>query len=281
MNWISVITLWTRYKLLLLVSLLASCTTNVAYDDPQDPFESFNRTIYKFNDTADHYVMKPIAKGYAKVVPTPVDKGITNFFSNIEDLIISANDILQGKFQQGLTDFARFLANTTVGVGGLFDVATYGGMVKHNEDFGQTLGVWGFNTGPYLVLPLLGPSNVRDGIGLGVNALTWPITYLGSIWIQTGLSGIRTIDVRADLLEATDILKEAALDPYVYVREAFLQRRKFLVYDGKVPKEKMPEEEIEFDEEEEIPGGKLELDEKEEIPKKPPQASSPIPPYFP
>jgi phospholipid-binding lipoprotein MlaA len=212
--------------------------------------------------------MKPIAKGYDKVVPTPVDKSITNFFSNIEDLIITVNAIFQGKFQQGLTDFARFLANTTVGVGGLFDVATSGGMVKHNEDFGQTLGVWGFNTGPYLVLPLLGPSNIRDGIGLGVDALTWPITYLGSTGIRVGLAGVRTVDARADLLEATDILEEAALDPYVYVREAFLQRRRFLVYDGKVPKEEIPTEEFEFDEE-------------GEIPKEPPISPSPVPPYFP
>lgn len=259
MNRISTITPWAKYGLILLLSLLAGCATNAIYDDPKDPFEGFNRAVYNFNDAADRYVMKPIAEGYKKVVPTPVNKSITNFFSNLEDLLISANDILQGKFQQGLTDFARFLANTTVGVGGLFDVATSGGMVKHNEDFGQTLGVWGFNTGPYLVLPFLGPSNVRDGIGLGVNALSWPITYLGNTGIQTGLAGIRTIDIRADLLEATDILQEAALDPYVYVREAFLQRRKFLVYDGKVPKEETPGEQFEFD---------------EEIPEKPP---SPIP----
>jgi phospholipid-binding lipoprotein MlaA len=268
MNGTSVITLWTTYGLILLISLLVGCTTNVAYDDPHDPLEGFNRAVYKFNDAADRYVMKPIAEGYDKVVPTPVDKGITNFFSNIEDLIITANDIFQGKFQQGLTDFARFLANTTVGVGGLFDVATSGGMVKHNEDFGQTLGAWGFNTGPYLVLPLLGPSNVRDGIGLGFNALAWPITYLGNLGIQTGLATIRTIDARADLLEATDILKEAALDPYVYIREAFLQRRRFLVYDGRVPREEIPEEEFEFDEE-------------EGIPKEPPGPPSPIPAYFP
>lgn len=252
MNRISAMAL--RAGLGIFVSLLVGCATNATYDDPRDPFEGFNRAVYKFNDAADRYVMKPIAEGYDKVVPTPVDKSITNFFSNIEDLIITVNAIFQGKFHQGLTDFARFLANTTVGVGGLFDVATSGGMVKHNEDFGQTLGVWGFNTGPYLVLPLLGPSDVRDGIGLGIDALTWPITYLGNTGIKSGLTGVRAVDARADLLEATDILKEAALDPYVYTREAFLQRRKFLVYDGKVPREEFPEEEFEFDEEEEVPG---------------------------
>lgn len=225
-----------RFRLLLLVGLVAGCATNTAYEVPRDPFESFNRAMYKFNDAADRYVMKPIAEGYDKIVPTPVDRSITNFFSNLEDLMVTVNDILQGKFQQGLSDFARFLANTTVGVGGLFDVATSGGLVKHKEDFGQTLGVWGFETGPYLVLPFLGPSNVRDGIGLGVDTFTWPILYLGSIGIRTGLGGLRTIDKRADLLEETEILKEAALDPYVYIREAFLQRRRFLVHDGKVPK---------------------------------------------
>lgn len=250
-----------KLRLILLVSLLsllAGCaTTNTVYEDPRDPFENFNRTMYKFNDAADRYVMKPIAEGYDKVVPTPIDRSITNFFSNIEDLIIATNAMFQGKFQQSLSDFARFLANTTVGIGGLFDVASSGGLVKHNEDFGQTLGVWGFETGPYLVLPFLGPSNIRDGIGLGVDTLTWPITYLGSAAIRTGLAGMRIIDVRADLLEETDILKEAALDPYVYTREAFLQRRKFLVHDGKIPKEVPDGFQIEdfedFEDEEEAP----------------------------
>ncbi|WP_096527472.1 MlaA family lipoprotein [Candidatus Nitrosoglobus terrae] len=249
MNWAPIITSWNRYKLLLLISLLAGCTA-VAHKDPKDPYESFNRSMYKFNDKVDRHFMKPVAKGYHKVIPGPVNKGISNFFSNIQDLIVTANDILQGKFQQGLTDFARFLTNTTVGVAGFIDVASSGGMVKHEEDFGQTLGVWGFHTGPYLVLPFLGPSSVRDGVGLGVNAAAWPVTYLNNLWIQTGLSGVRTIDLRADLLQATDILQQAALDPYVYVREAYLQRRKFLVYDGKIPESEMSkEEEFEFDDE--------------------------------
>ncbi|ADJ27271.1 MlaA family lipoprotein [Nitrosococcus watsonii] len=273
MNYTSAMVLWAKLTLLgILLSLSAGCATNATYDASHDPFEGFNRAIYKFNDAADRYVMKPIAKGYDKVVPTPVDKGITNVFSNLNDLIVGLNGILQGKFQQGLTDFARFLANSTVGIGGLFDVATSGGMVKHDEDFGQTLGVWGFNTGPYLVLPLLGASNIRDGVGLGVDALTWPVSYMGNFGTRLGLAGIRTVDLRADLLEATDILKEAALDPYVYTREAFLQRRKFLVYDGKIPKEEIPEEEFEFDDE---------FGEEEEIPEEPAGPSSPLPPYFP
>ncbi|ABA59234.1 MlaA family lipoprotein [Nitrosococcus oceani] len=269
MNYTFIMALWAKLTLLgILLGLSAGCATNATYDASHDPFEGFNRAIYKFNDTADRYVMKPIAKGYDKVVPTPVDKSITNFFSNLHDLVVGVNSIFQGKFHQGLTDFARFLANSTVGIGGLFDVATSGGMVKHDEDFGQTLGVWGFNTGPYLVLPLLGPSNIRDGIGLGVDVLAWPVTYIGNTGIGLGLAGLRTVDLRADLLEATDILKEAALDPYVYTREAFLQRRKFLVHDGKIPKEEVPEEEFEFDEE-------------EEISEEPAEPSAPFPPYFP
>lgn len=273
MNYTSIMALWAKLTLLgILLGLSSGCATKATYDASNDPFEGFNRSIYKFNDAADRYVMKPIAKGYEKIVPTPVDKSITNFFSNLHDLAVGANGILQGKFQQGLTDFARFLANSTVGIGGLFDVATSGGMVKHDEDFGQTLGVWGFNTGPYLVLPLLGPSNIRDGVGLGVDAATWPISYFGQFGIRLGLAGLRTVDLRADLLEATHILKEAALDPYVYTREAFLQRRKFLVHDGKIPKEKMPEEEFKFDDE---------FYEEEKMPEEPAEPSSPLPPYSP
>jgi phospholipid-binding lipoprotein MlaA len=245
MNRISTVVRGTKLDLILYVSLLSGCATNATYDDPHDPFEGFNRAVYQFNDAADRYVMEPIARGYDRVVPTPINNSITNFFNNIQDLIIGANNVFQGKVQDGLSDLARFLANTTVGLGGLFDVATSGGLVKHNEDFGQTLGVWGFDTGPYLVLPFLGPSNVRDGLALGVDGAAWPLFHVGDTPLRIGAGGLRTVDTRADLLKVTDLLKEAALDPYIYTREAYLQRRLFLVYDGNIPKEKM--EEFEFE----------------------------------
>ncbi|CAH9019583.1 VacJ family lipoprotein [Candidatus Nitrosacidococcus sp. I8] len=237
MNKTSVAGWHTKFGLLLLITILAGCgsTTKIAAPDPRDPFERLNRTAYKMNEVTDRLLMKPVAKGYQKAVPGPIKKGIHNFFGNIDDVIVLVNDFLQGKFQHGITDMARVLTNSTVGLIGFVDMASLGGMKKHNEDFGQTLAVWGVKPGPYLIMPMSGPSTVRDAIGYGMYGAAWPITYFPSLGIRLGLSAVRTIDMRANLLAAKDILDESSLDPYVYMREAYFQRREFEIHDGKVP----------------------------------------------
>jgi len=202
-----------------------------------DPFESVNRKIYKVNDTLDKAILKPVATGYKAVAPSPVQDGVRNFFSNINDVIVIVNDLLQLKFAQAASDTGRFAANSTVGLLGLVDVASRMGLPKHNEDFGQTLGVWGLDTGPYLVLPLFGPSNTRDGVGLIGDFTLDPVSYVDPTGIRLGLSGVRTVDTRANLLRAGGLLDQAALDPYTFLRDAYLQRRRSLVYDGSPPLE--------------------------------------------
>jgi phospholipid-binding lipoprotein MlaA len=189
--------------------------------------------MYSFNDTLDRYVMKPVAKGYRAVLPSPVRKGVSNFFSNLREPAVMINSALQGKFSQAASDLGRFMINTTFGIYGLFDVATAIGIERHNEDFGQTLGTWGVGEGPYLVLPLLGPSNIRDGVGLYADNELYPPNHLDSSSTRTKLYILEGIDIRARLLDAGDILDQAAgEDPYVFVREAYRQRRRSLIRDG-------------------------------------------------
>jgi phospholipid-binding lipoprotein MlaA len=211
--------------------------------DP-DPFEGFNRAMYKFNEKVDKYALKPVAKGYRAVLPKPVRKGVSNFFSNLREPIVILNDLLQGKFIQAVSDFSRFFWNTTVGLYGLFDVATHMDMPKHDEDFGQTLGVWGASEGPYLVLPFFGPSSVRDTGGLVVDYYAYPPNTHDDVssGTRSKLLLVDTIDTRARLLDATDILEQAAgQDPYIFVREAYRQRRQYLVYDGNPPQPPPPD----------------------------------------
>lgn len=223
---------------LLLGLLLGGCASVNTPRDPRDPFEGYNRAMYNFNDSVDRAILKPVAEGYNKVMPKPLNTGISNFFSNLDDVTVLINDLLQLKFKQGLSDFSRLTWNTTVGLLGFFDVASHMDLPKHNEDFGQTLGHWGVGSGPYLVLPFLGPSTVRDGSGLVVD---WQVDPLnGAIddeETRWALLTLNAVDTRAGLLRASRILESASLDPYIFLRDAYLQRRESLVYDGNPPAE--------------------------------------------
>ena len=227
----------TRIFLLLVVCLTGCATTGEG--DPRDPFEPMNRRVYRFNDLVDRNVAQPVARGYVRAVPGEIRDRVRNFFGNISDVFIGVNNFLQGKFADGANDWARVAFNTTIGLLGIHDVATDMGYEKHNEDFGQTFGRWGAGTGPYLVLPFLGSSNVRDGLGTGVDMYTDPLGEVRGYRTQYALWGLRLVQTRADLLDASRILEEAALDKYVFQRDAYLQRRRSLVYDGRPPREKL------------------------------------------
>lgn len=194
-----------------------------------DPWESFNRKIYRFNDAADRYFLTPVAKSYQWITPDIVEKGVSNVFSNILDINTVLNDLLQLKFGQALSDTGRFVLNTTVGLVGVFDVASPLGLEKHNEDFGQTLGYWGVGSGPYIVIPLLGPSDLRDGFGTLIDSQTSIIGEVDHIPTRNQLYALRTIDTRASLFAAEELLSG---DKYTFLRDAYLQRREFLVNDG-------------------------------------------------
>jgi phospholipid-binding lipoprotein MlaA len=220
--------------LALCATLLGGCATN---GDPRDPLEPLNRGIYQFNDAVDRGVMKPVAKGYKAVLPQPVRTGVGNFFSNLDDVVVLFNDLLQFKFGQAASDFSRLVWNTSIGILGLIDVATPMDLPKHNEDFGQTLGRWGVGNGPYLVLPLLGSSNLRDTVGLIVDYRVDPVYQQDDIADRNTAMVLRAIHKRSVLLGAEDVVQEAALDPYTFVRDAYLDRRRNLIYDGKPPKD--------------------------------------------
>ena len=226
----------------LLAGLASGCATPGGSSD-RDPLEPHNRAIFGFNETFDQVLMKPVAEGYRAVLPEVVRTGVTNFFSNIEDLWIAANNLLQGKPESALQDVMRVAINTVFGLGGLIDVASDAGLEKHNEDFGQTLGRWGIGSGPYIVLPFLGPSTLRDGIGLlGVDYAVEPVWNLDHIPTRNTLYAGRAVNSRANALDSVRILEEAALDKYRFVRDSHLQRRRSRIYDGHPPREREPEE---------------------------------------
>ena len=213
--------------------------------DPRDPFEGLNRSIYRFNDRLDEHVARPVARTYVRVVPGEVRDRVRNFFGNIGDVFIGVNNFLQGKFEDAVSDWARVAFNTTIGMFGIHDVASDMGYEKHNEDFGQTFGWWGAKPGPYIVLPVLGSSTLRDALGAGIDIHVDPVTDVRPYHLEYSLVGLRLTQVRADLLDASRILEEAALDKYVFQRDAYLQRRRNLVYDGRPPREKEPEDDSE------------------------------------
>jgi phospholipid-binding lipoprotein MlaA len=227
-----------------LIGVLAGCAST-GERDPRDPFEPLNRGIYRFNDQIDQAIARPVARVYVRAVPAEIRDRVRNFFGNIGDVFIGVNNFLQGKFEDGVSDWARVAFNSTVGLLGIHDIATDMGYEKHNEDFGQTFGRWGARPGPYLVLPILGSSTVRDGIGTGIDLYTDPLTEVRSYHTQYAFVGLRLTQVRADLLDASRILEEAALDKYIFQRDAYLQRRRSLVYDGHPPREKEPEDDDE------------------------------------
>ncbi len=232
-----------KCKLLMLALgfFTAGCASTPTVDDGNnDPLESVNRVVYDINDGLDRYLIRPIAEKYADYTPEPVREGITNFFGNLTYLDVILNSFLQGKVYQGFSDFGRFALNSTMGFGGFFDPATAWGIPKHDEDFGQTLGAWGMGEVAFIVLPLLGPSSVRDAPGLATSALLNPLFYISSVVIgPVGALGI--VNTRANLLEATRVRDEAALDPYTFTREAFRQRRINAIYNGDPPVENLDE----------------------------------------
>jgi len=207
-------------------------------EDKGDPIEGFNRAMYTFNDNLDVYVLKPVAQGYRAVLPSPVRTGVSNFFGNLHDPVIMLNNLLQGKVVDAISDFWRFVTNTVVGIYGLFDVASELGLEKHNEDFGQTLGKWGAGEGVYVVWPFFGPSTLRDTGGDIVDWQFYPPNRMEEGSTRDKLYALEVVNRRAQLLDASDILEQAGgKDPYVFVREAFRQRRKNLIYDGNPPTE--------------------------------------------
>lgn len=215
-------------------SLLAGCATS---GNPKDPIEGFNRAMFSFNETVDKAVIKPVAQGYDAITPRPVQTGVSNFFANIADLWIGFNNLVQGKPGDALSDVSRVLINTTIGVVGLFDVASEMGLEKHDEDFGQTLGRWGVGDGAYVVLPIFGPRTLRDTGGFLVDIAVDPVANHEPVDVRNVALGLRAIDTRASLLPAESAIDAAALDKYAYVRDAYLQRRRSLIHDGNPPRE--------------------------------------------
>lgn len=210
--------------------------------NPQDPLESFNRGMFKFNETVDKTVIKPVAKGYRAVMPPPGRMMVSNFFANLDDVLTAVNNLLQFKPLQALKDCGRVLVNSTVGLYGLVDVASHVGLEKHKEDFGQTLGVWGIGSGPYLVLPVMGPSSFRDGIGEYVDTLTGVPGHVDNISDRNQLYIGDLIDTRVRLLDKESVLDTAVIDRYAFIRDAYLQRRLSQVYDGYPPRKKYDDE---------------------------------------
>lgn len=217
-----------------MVGLLGGCATS---GNPKDPIEGFNRAMHGFNEGLDTAIIKPVARGYDYALPSPVKTGVTNFFANIADVFIAVNNLLQGKVPEAASDAGRFLVNTTVGIVGLFDVATEVGLEKHEEDFGQTFGRWGVGPGAYVVVPFFGPRTARDTVGLVLDIAADPVAHSRPIATRNTLVALRVVSNRANLLPADKVIEEAALDKYAYMRDGYLQRRRSLVHDGNAPRE--------------------------------------------
>jgi phospholipid-binding lipoprotein MlaA len=214
-----------------LTALLAGCASQ---GDPRDPLEPMNRAVYRFNEYADKTVIKPMAEAWKENLPKPVQTGVRNFFSNLDDVVVFGNDLLQFKPEHATQDFLRVTFNTTFGIAGVLDVASEMGLPKHNEDFGQTLGAWGLSDGPYLVLPLIGPSSLRDATGRFVDINTMnPIYTLDDMGTRNQVIALDALNRRVELLGAKDTLDAAALDPYEFTRDFYLDRRANLIRDGR------------------------------------------------
>jgi phospholipid-binding lipoprotein MlaA len=225
--------IWTLLGLCVVLALQACASVPNA--DARDPWESMNRRIYSFNDVLDNVAIKPAAKVYTQVLPSPVRKGIHNFLDNLGDVWSMVNSALQLKGQATVETFMRIQVNTFLGLGGVLDVATEMRLDKHKEDFGQTLGYWGVKPGPYVVLPVFGPSTLRDTLAIPVNIKGDLVQQFNDTSTRNALSATRVMDVRSGLLQTLDVIKAAALDPYTFVRDGYLQKRESDVYDGNPP----------------------------------------------
>lgn len=241
--------------------LLGGCAATPA-KNPADPFEPLNRGVYQFNDALDRAVAKPVAQGYDAVIPEPGKIMVSNFFSNLDDILVTLNDLLQFKFSQAASDGSRVIFNSTFGIIGLLDVTDR--LPKHNEDFGQTLGYWGVKSGPYLMLPILGPSTIRDGIGFYVDTRPSQMRRVGHMRTRNQLYLTRGISRRAQLLEQEKILEGAAIDRYELIRDAYLQRRQSLVYDGNPPRPSY--DDLDFEDEDMPPNEPAPVIDHEQVP---------------
>ncbi len=228
----------TKYfAVLVLISLLGSgCATSPEYTpDERDPWQGFNRKVYSFNDALDRSFLVPAAASYRAVTPDIAEQGISNFFSNIGDLGVAFNNTLQFKFLDAASDIGRIIVNSTIGLLGFMDVASHMGLEKHDEDFGQTLGYWGMDSGPYLMLPFFGPSNLRDGPGKVVDTLIYPPNWADiKTSERNGLFALNLINTRAELMQLEEKAGDLSRDRYVFIRDAYLDRREFLVNDGEI-----------------------------------------------
>jgi phospholipid-binding lipoprotein MlaA len=238
--------------LLLGMSQISACASSGAVDEDSarveyDPFEPLNRKLHGFNMVVDNYALGPLARGYRKVVPSPIRRGFTNFFSNLTTPRSSLNNFLQGQPKQGFSELGRFLFNSTLGLAGFIDIAGAGGMERYDENFAQTLSVWGVPDGPYVVLPFLGPNMASDVVSLPVDYYSDLWTYYDNSSVRSKVWVLRLIDLRYRLLAADSILVDSP-DPYVTIREAFRQNRRFRIYDGNPPEENEEYDDELFDE---------------------------------
>lgn len=221
------------------IVLLGACAATPSRDDP---FEPMNRVSYRVHEVVDGQIVKPMIQAYVEFTPPPIRKGIDNFFNNIDDLFSFINAMLQNKPDKAGHDLGRVITNTGFGLLGIIDIASEAGIPKGNEDFGQTFGVWGIAQGPYLFIPVLGPTTVRDGTGWIIRAYSTPVSYIDDIPARNILWTLGLIELRASALQAESLVSQAALDPYTFIRRAYLQRRQYLVYDGNPPPPKDDEE---------------------------------------
>lgn len=231
----------------LALGLLQGCATG-PQANAADPLEPLNRGVYRFNEGLDRAVLKPVATAYQDITPAPVRTGVSNFFENISDAWSTVNNVLQARPAAAVDSFFRFTTNTLWGVGGIFDVATELQIPKHKEDFGQTLGVWGLGAGPYVVLPVFGPSSVRDTAGLAGDMQGNLLSQVEKVPLRNSLSGLRVVDTRASLLGAGNLLEQAALDKYAFTRDAYLQRRQSLIGGNGADEPRAPEERFDLPE---------------------------------
>ena len=233
-----------RLSLPFCLLFLAACASQPGTkSDPRDPWERMNRVTYHFNDGLDRAIVKPVARGYRKVTPRFVQAGVSNFLDNLRSPVVMVNDLLQGQFKAFASDTGRLLMNTTLGIGGLLDPASAAGLDKNDRDFGQTLGKWGLRTGPYLVIPFLGPSDVRDAVGRVGDVYSDPRHYIRSNWVSYGLWAVGAVDTRARLLDVEGALA-GAYDPYAFIRTAYLQHREYKVHGGQSPGEEDQEQKM-------------------------------------
>ncbi len=217
--------------------LLSGCASTQYVESERDPWQGFNRAMYGFNDGLDRSILKPAAQGYKAIAPDFVETGVRNFFENLDDVSVAVNNLLQGKVSNSVSDIGRVVINSTIGVLGLFDVASSMGLTKHDEDFGQTLGAWGMDSGPYIVWPIFGPSSLRDSPSLVVDRILLnPFTYVEIKTLErVGIIAVDAVSVRAELLSLEETVDEISTDHYTFIREAYLDRREFLVNDGAAP----------------------------------------------